>query len=117
MGGGPSCAMGQRLEMVAGGGRGLLPQRHWGWHLAPLSLSQGWSCCSRFPDVGPCIFLTSLLTGPLLTGPQGALRTLMESSSYVADSIKAVREGIQELRRRRAALEAATSYRHTMRRA
>lgn len=48
---------------------------------------------------------------------QESLRALMSSLSYVTDCIRSVKEGIQELRSKKAELEAATTYRHVMRRA
>lgn len=41
----------------------------------------------------------------------------MDSLAYVSETIKGVRAGVQELRRKKAALEAATTYRHALRRA
>ena len=41
----------------------------------------------------------------------------MDSLSFVGDNIKGLRAGVQELRSKRAALEAATTYRHALRRA
>ncbi len=48
---------------------------------------------------------------------QAALKALMDSLSFVTDSIKSVRTGVQALRSKKALLEAATTYRHLMRRA
>lgn len=48
---------------------------------------------------------------------KAALKALMDSLSFVGDNIKGLRAGVQELRSKRAALEAATTYRHALRRA